>query len=116
MSVIYYHNPSCSKSRAGLAFLEGKNITPKTRLYLSEPPSPQELKDIITKLNVKAADILRSKEAAEASISKDMSEETILQLLSQNPKALERPILVIGDKAVIGRPTENIIQLVKDEL
>ncbi len=116
MSIIYYHNPSCSKSRAGLAFLEEKGVNANIRLYLEEPPSPQELEDILKKLNMKPLNILRSKEAGEAGINKDMNVATIVNLLSQNPKALQRPILIINDKAIIGRPTENIAKFIEDML
>ncbi len=113
-TIIYYHNPSCSKSRAGLALLEENNIQAHIRLYLSEPPSPGELKDILSKLNLKASALLRKKEAMEAGIDETMSDEAILTCLSQNPKAIERPILVIDNKAVIGRPTENMAKLIDD--
>ncbi len=115
-SIIYYHNPSCSKSRAGLAILEEKNIKAQIRLYLKDAPSPQELQDILSKLKGLPSDIIRSKEAREVGIHKDMDENTLFNLISKNPKILQRPILIIDDKATIGRPTENIINLIEEML
>lgn len=116
MLMTYYHNPSCSKSRAGLALLHEKQINPHIRLYLEEALTTEELKVLLKKLDMKASEILRSKEALVAGINKDMDEKTLLKLLSQNPKAMERPILAIDDKAVIGRPTENLINFIDEML
>ncbi len=116
MLITYYHNPSCSKSRAGLAILEEKGITAHIRLYLQDVPTAEELKDLLQKLNMKPSEILRPKEALDAGIKPNTDEETLLKQLSQNPKALQRPILVIDDKATIGRPTENIINLIENSL
>lgn len=111
MSVTIYHNPKCSKSRQTLALIEEKGITPEVVLYLDETPGPEAFKAILDKLGMQASDILRSKEAKEAGLSKDMDEATLIAGLLANPRAIERPIVVKGDRAVLGRPPENVLDL-----
>ncbi len=119
MSITYYHNPNCSKSKAGLAILQDwskKHQTPfETILYLQTPPTPKELNDLLQKLGLKPQDILRPKEATAVGIGDDLSEKQLIQAICDNPKTMQRPILVVDDQAVIGRPTDNIIKLL-DEL
>lgn len=118
MSITYYHNPNCSKSQAGLAILQDWSKDHQrsfdTILYLQNPPSPTELKEILKKLGLKAYEITRKKEAAEAGIDMNLAEDQLIQALCNHPKAIERPILVVNDQAVIGRPTENITRLLED--
>ncbi|MFV0431562.1 MAG: ArsC/Spx/MgsR family protein [Alphaproteobacteria bacterium] len=116
MSITYYHNPKCSKSRAGLAILQEQNIDAELRLYLEDPLSIEELNKIVAKLGIKPIEIARKKEAAEVGITADMSDDEIIAILSQNPHVIERPILEIDEKATVGRPTENIIQLIDEAL
>lgn len=116
MSIIYYHNPNCSKSRAGLKILEERGINPKIRLYMVNPLSIEELTKIVAKLGMKPRDIIRKKEGAEAGIVPFMSDDEVMAILSEMPRAIERPILEINDKAVIGRPTENIVYFLDEAL
>lgn len=116
MSVKIYHNPRCSKSRTTLQLLQDKGIDPEIVLYLETPPSTSEIKNILSLLGVKAKQIIRFSEALakelEIKASDEKSESAWIKILTQNPKLIERPIVVKGKKAVIGRPPENINALV----
>ncbi len=112
MSVIIYHNPKCSKSRRTLALLEENGVSPEIVPYLETPPGPAEFKRLLGLLGKTAADILRPKEAREAGLSRDMSEAELIQGMIANPRVIERPIVVKGDAAVLGRPPENVLSLI----
>jgi len=103
-----YHNPRCSKSRQTLALIEDAGITPDVVAYLDTPPTPQELTDILAKLGMAPEDIIRKKEAREEGIA-DLSGDDLIKALCAHPRAIERPIVVNGNKAVLGRPPENVL-------
>lgn len=109
--VTIYHNPRCSKSRQTLELLQARGVTPTVVEYLKIPPSAAELKAILTKLGKGPRDIVRSKEAAEAGIAKDLDGDALIAALSANPTAIERPIVVKGDKARVGRPPESVLEI-----
>lgn len=108
-----YHNPRCSKSRAALALLQERGIEPELVLYLQAPPSVTELKALLGKLRLSAGELVRSKEAEyrERGLGRDSSEAELLAAMAEEPKLIERPILVCGERAVIGRPPENVLEL-----
>ena len=111
-----YHNPRCSKSRLTLELLKDKGIDPKVILYLETPPSEKELVLILKKLNMEARELLRIGEAEfkEQNLSDaSKSEEDIIQAMVHFPKLMERPIVIYGDRAVIGRPPENVLKIIK---
>jgi arsenate reductase len=110
----YYHNPRCKKSREGLQLLEEKGLQPEVILYMTEPLSPMDLEDILVKLSIDAEDLIRSKEAVwkEEFKDKELSEDELVLAMIEYPQLMERPILVNGDKAVIGRPTENLLEII----
>ncbi len=110
----FIHNPRCSKSRQALAILAEKNINPDIRLYLNDSLSKNELKDILKKLNVEASSIIRKgeKDFKENFKGKDLSEEEWIDAMIKFPKLIERPILVNGEKAVVGRPPENVLDII----
>ena len=111
--VIIFHNPRCSKSRQALGLLEAAGIVPTIRLYLEEPPTSAEITDLLAKLDCKIDAILRKGEAAYKAHFKDVKDEAdIISLLALNPKVLERPVIIKGDKAVIGRPPEAVLALI----
>lgn len=112
MGITIYHNPKCSKSRQTLQLLEEKGVTPEIVLYLETPPTVDEMKGLLKKLGKSAAEILRGKEAQEAGLSKDMAEDALIEGMIANPRCIERPIVVKGAKAVLGRPPENVLDLV----
>ncbi|MFT5666284.1 MAG: arsenate reductase [Vicingaceae bacterium] len=108
-----YHNPRCSKSRQTLALIEEAGIQPEIIKYLDNIPSKEELLDLLMKLNLKPANILRKGEKAYKEIvkGKNFGEEELIQIMIENPKLIERPIVVKGNKAVLGRPPENVLEL-----
>ena len=114
MTVTIYHNPRCSKSRETLALLEERGVEPKVVLYLDNPPSAKALKAIAKKLGVSSArDFMRVKEAPYNELSlEDVDAETALfDAMAANPILIERPIVVKGDKAAIGRPPEKVLEI-----
>lgn len=114
--MIIYHNPRCSKSRQTLALIEENNVSPDVVEYLKNPLSVDELKSIVSKLGVSVRDIIRNKESEykeNGLDDKSLSDDAIYQVLANTPKLVERPIVVNGDDAVIGRPPENVLALLK---
>lgn len=112
--VTIYHNPSCSKSRKALALLTENGIQPRVVSYLETPPSVAELRDLLQLLGLDARSLLRRKEAPYTELNLEdaaMSEDDVLQAISSNPILLERPIVVCAERAVIGRPPENVLDL-----
>lgn len=113
MTVIY-HNPRCSKSRQTLALLTENNVEPEIVEYLKTPPTAAELGEILVKLDMKPADILRRKETKQAGLDPaTLSDAQIIEAISANPAIMERPIVVKGDQAVMGRPPENVLKLLR---
>ena len=114
-SLTLYHNPRCSKSRATNQILEQQGIEADVVEYLKDTPSPAELDTWCAKLGLEPQQIIRSKEKRfkelGLSLKDDRSREAWLKVLSENPVLIERPIFVKGDKAVIGRPPENVLEL-----
>jgi arsenate reductase len=112
---VYYHNPRCSKSRQGLTFLNENNIEVDIKEYLKVPMTKDEISTLFKALNITSAiEMIRTKEAefAEAGLSKTSTNSEIFDAIVAYPKLLERPILSNGTKAAIGRPLENIQELV----
>ncbi|WP_037310387.1 arsenate reductase (glutaredoxin) [Ruegeria halocynthiae] len=110
----YWHNPRCSKSRAGLALLQESGAQVETRKYLEDSPSAEELRSVLERLGVNAIDIMRSGEARfkELGLTKITDDDTLISAMAENPILIERPLAIAGDKAAIGRPPENLLTLV----
>ena len=108
-----YHNPRCGKSRQTLALLEEKGNSPEIIRYLDTPPSKSELKEILQKLGITAEGLVRKKEKLfkDNFKGKEFDEEGWINLLVENPKLIERPIVINGDKAAIGRPPELVLEI-----
>ena len=115
MKAKIYHNPRCSKSRQALELLEHHGVQIEEIRYLDTPPSKAQLKALLQALDLSAQHILRFTEARakQLGLSRDdkRTQAQWLELLSQNPELIERPIIVVGNKAVVGRPPENVLQL-----
>ena len=111
--MIIYHNPRCKKSRETLELIREQGIEPEIVEYLKEPPTPEELRSILDKLGMKAEGILRKNERTfkEQFKGQELSEAEWLKALNEHPKMIERPIVVEGDRAVLGRPPENVKEL-----
>ncbi|MEI5638919.1 MULTISPECIES: arsenate reductase (glutaredoxin) [unclassified Pseudoalteromonas] len=114
MAVEIYHNPRCSKSRETLALLESQGVSPTVVEYLKTPISQDTLAALLDKLGFSSAhQLVRSKETIykELGLSKDSEEAQLRQAMLDNPKLIERPIVVNGDKAAIGRPPEAVLAI-----
>ena len=110
----YYHNPRCSKSRGGLAMLAERGVSPQTIEYLQQPPSVDELRALLVMLALPARDLMRTGEPVYKELGladPSLSEDELLEAMHANPILIERPIFVHAGRAVIGRPTENLLQL-----
>lgn len=105
-----YHNPRCSKSRETLQILKEHDEDIEIVDYMKNPPTAAEIKKLLQKLDMKAEDILRKNEDIykQKFKGKKFAEEEWIQILIENPKLIERPIVVKGNKAVLGRPPENV--------
>ncbi len=113
--VTIYHNPSCSKSRQTLALLQDNNIDAEIIQYLETPPSAEDLRHLIELLGLTARDTIRpgEQEYADQNLGEEsLSEESLIQAIIQTPKLMQRPIVVANDKAVIGRPPENVLKII----
>lgn len=110
-----YHNPRCTKSREALNLLHEKGIDPIIEDYIKQGVNAEELKTVLKKLGMKAGDLVRKNEPAYKLEYKDkaatMTENDWIAAMVKNTKLIERPIIIKGDKAVIARPTENLLNL-----
>ncbi len=109
-----YHNPRCSKSRHTLELLLENNISPEIILYLDQTPSSNELISLLDKLGISARDLMRSSEDAYKALglaNTDLSDDQLIDAMISEPKLIQRPIVVAGNRAVIGRPPENVLDL-----
>ena len=109
-----YHNPRCSKSRQGLEILEKSGKEFEVVKYLEVIPTEKELIDIIKLLNISPINLVRKNEKIwkENYKGKDLSNTEIIKAMIDNPKLIERPIVVKNNKAVVGRPPESILELI----
>ena len=113
-AITIYHNPRCSKSRNTLALLEERGVQPKIILYLETPPARAEIARLLKKLGLTAGELVRrsEEEYKACGLGKDSSDEEVLTAMAKHPKLIERPIVVSGDRAVLGRPPENVLELI----
>lgn len=114
MTVTIYHNPRCSKSRQTLQLLQDRGIEPEIVEYLKNPPDLETLQALQRKLGVAAAEMLRDNEDEYRQLglnAPDVGDDDKLQAVTQHPRLLQRPIVVKGDKAAIGRPPENVLDI-----
>ncbi|MGO4549721.1 arsenate reductase (glutaredoxin) [Lysobacter sp. 2RAF19] len=110
----FFHNPRCSKSRGALALLAEHGVEPDVVAYLDTPPSKAELRAIVRKLGLPARALLRTGEDAYKDLGladPSLDEAALIDAMHAHPILIERPIFVRGDRAVIGRPIENVLQL-----
>lgn len=111
--ITIYHNSRCSKSRNGVAYLEGKGVDFEVRQYLKEPFDANELKSLIAKTGLSVSDVVRKEEAyfKQNLKGKELSDDELIAEMIKEPKLIQRPIVEKGEKAVMARPVENIDQL-----
>ena len=112
-NVKIWHNPRCSKSRNAAVLLEEKGVDAEVVKYLDTPPSKEEIKEVLNMLGLNARELMRTKEDfyKELDLKNENDEEKLIEAMAKNPKLIERPIVIKDGKAVIGRPIENIIEL-----
>jgi arsenate reductase len=111
---LIYHNPRCSKSRQTLALLEENNIEAEVVEYLKTPPSAETLTTIIEQLGISPRDLLRKGEDAYKELGladKSIADDVLINAMCENPKLIERPIVIPNNKAKIGRPPESVLEL-----
>ena len=112
VSVTIYHNPRCSKSRATLDLLRGRGIEPHVIEYLKTPPSAEELRRILGMLRLSPRQLLRSAEAKAAGLADaSLEDDRLIEAMVANPEVIERPIVVAGGQARIGRPPESVLEI-----
>lgn len=112
--VTIYHNPRCSKSRATLQLLHERGIEPRVVDYLKAPPDAAELSRLLEMLHMKPRDLMRKHEAEyrqEALDDPGLTRETLIHAMTQHPRLIERPIVVANGKAALGRPPENVLEI-----
>lgn len=114
MTIEIWHNPRCSKSRETLALLEQKNINADIYLYLESKPDADAIKAVLKKLGITARELLRnSEEAYKAQDLKDktLSDAQLIEAMVQEPKLIQRPIVINGEQARLGRPPEDVLEI-----
>jgi arsenate reductase len=111
--MVIYHNPRCRKSRETLELIRSKGVEPEIIEYLKNPLTEKEIKELLQLLGFGAEKLVRKNEAIYKDQYKglDQSENDVIKMLADNPKLIERPIVVEGKKAVLGRPPENVLEL-----
>lgn len=115
MSITLYHNPRCSKSRASLKLLRAHAVEPRIVEYLRTPPDEAALRTLLKKLKLRARDIIRTHETPYAELGladESLGEEELIRAIAEHPILLQRPIAVAGERAVVGRPPEKVLDLV----
>ena len=112
MSFTIYHNPGCSKSRRTLDLLRQHGVEPRIVDYLETPPDARTLKTILALLGIGPRDLMRDKEARDAGLADpDLGDDTLIDGMIANPIVIQRPIVVAGDKAALGRPPEDVLAI-----
>lgn len=112
-NVTIWHNPRCSKSRNAVTLLEEKGVEAEVVKYLDTPPTKEELVAVLKMLGISARELMRTKEDLykELNLKEETDEDKLIEAMVQNPKLIERPVVIKDGKAAIGRPIENIIDL-----
>jgi len=114
MAITIYHNPKCSKSRQTLELLKEKGITPTIIEYLQSPPTAEELKVILNQLGMAPRDLMRKKEDIYAELQLDnpsLSDDDLVDAMIAHPILIERPIVLANGKAALGRPPEQVLDI-----
>ena len=114
MNIEIWHNPRCSKSRETLKLLEEKNISPQVYLYLEEKPNAKMIDDILLKLDLSARELLRKSEDAYKDMNlkdKSLNDQELIKAMVNEPKLIQRPIVIKGNQARLGRPPEQVLEI-----
>jgi len=114
MPVTIFHNPKCSKSRQTLELLVEQGIDPVLNEYLKVPPTPEKIKEILNKLGYAPRDLIRKKETIYSEYNLDsptLSDDDLIEFMTKHPILIERPIVLANEKAAIGRPPEQVLEI-----
>jgi len=114
MNATIWHNPRCSKSRQTMEILTEKGVEAEVVKYLETTPSIQEITEVLKKLGITARELMRTKEDEykELNLKDENNEAKLIEAMASHPKLIERPIVIVGDKAVLGRPPEKVLELI----
>lgn len=114
--ITIWHNPMCSKSREALGILQEGGYEGKVVKYLENTPSEDEIRSVLKMLGIGARELMRTKEDIykELGLSSVENEDALINAMAKHPKLIERPIIIKGNKAIIGRPSEKIITFIKE--
>ncbi len=115
MSVVVYHNPRCSKSRETLQLLQAQGVEPEVVEYLKTPPSKERLKQLLKMLGLEPRELMRQQEPEYEALGLDdpaLSREQLVEAMVTHPQLIERPIVVKGGKAAIGRPPQQVLEII----
>ena len=113
-SYVLYHNPRCSKSRGALELLQERGIEPQVVRYLDTPPDAATLRPLVRKLGIRPRELLRTGEEEYRSLGladESVGDDAIIEAMAAHPRLIERPILVAGDRATVGRPPEKVLEI-----
>ena len=116
MTIKILHNPRCSKSRATLALLEERGIEPEIVLYLQTPPTADELRSILDKLDLSARELMRKGEAEYRELGlaeRTLDEDELIDIMVEHPRLIERPIVLANKQAAVGRPPESVVGILE---
>lgn len=113
METTIWHNPRCSKSRQTVALIEERGITPTVRRYLDEPPTADELRAVLAKLKIAPRALMRTGEAEyrELGLAGVTDDDALIEAMAQHPRLIERPVVIVGGEARIGRPPEDVLAI-----
>ena len=112
MSLTIWHNPRCSKSRQTLAILEEKGLTPDVRLYQEDAPNEAEIRSVLTMLDIEPRALMRTGETEYKEQNlKEAADDALVAAMVETPKLIERPVVINGDKAALGRPPESVLDI-----
>jgi len=115
MKVRIYHNPRCGKSRETLKLLRSRGIDPEIIEYLKTPPNAAGLRDLVARLGIPARELLRTKQAEckAMGLGPDTTDDEAIRAMAERPILMERPVVVVGARAAIGRPPEKVLELLE---
>ncbi len=114
--IVLYHNPRCSKSRAALDLLQSRELAVSVAPYLETPPDAAELRGLLAKLGLSARQLLRTGEDAYRELNladPALDDDALVAAMAAHPKLIERPIAIRGDRAVVGRPPERVLEILQ---
>ncbi|MEN6542514.1 arsenate reductase (glutaredoxin) [Parvibaculum sp.] len=112
--VVIWHNPRCSKSRATLSLIEQHGLDPEIVEYLNTPPSAEEIRSVLQKLRMKPRDLMRKGEQVYKDLgleNENLSDDQLVAAMAENPILIERPVVIFGARAKLGRPPEDVLDL-----